>query len=87
MFGLVSPSGVLYTFTHTGHMAGTLESGSRDDNWDVSGTDPRLAAGWADLEGCQGYWKADTSADWNPLVGQIEQATGIVLAVVGIIVA
>jgi hypothetical protein len=87
VFGLVSPSGVLYTFAHTGHMAGTLESGSRDDNWDVSGTDPRLAAGWADLEGCQEYWKADTSADWNPLIGQIEQVAGIVLSVVGIIVA
>ena len=87
VIGLVSPSGVLYTFVHTGHMAGTFESGSRDDNWDVSGTNPALAAGWADLEGCRWYWSASTSADWNPLIGQIEQVAGTVLSVVSIVVA
>ncbi len=85
VFGLVSPSGVLYTFAHSGHMAGTIESGSRDDNWNVSGSDPSLAAGWADLEGCQWYGQANTSADWNSLVNQIEQLAGDVASVIQII--
>jgi uncharacterized protein with LGFP repeats len=87
MVGLVSPSGILYTIPpHTGHMAGTIESGSRDDNWDITGNDPVLANAWADLEGCRAYFATHAGSDWNPLVGQIEQAAGIVLSVVGIVV-
>src|SRR5260370_599154 len=86
-FGLRSTSGYLYTFVHSGYMAGTLGGGSRDDNWDVSGTDPRLAANWADLEGCSWYWQANVNADWGPLINQLEQAAGVILGVVGIIVA
>jgi hypothetical protein len=60
---------------------------SGDDNWDVSGTDARLAANWADLEGCSWCWQANVNADWGPLVNQIEQLAGVVLGVVGIVVA
>jgi hypothetical protein len=86
-FGLLGTSGYLYTFVHSGYMSGTLGGGSRDDNWDVTGSDPRLAANWADLEGCNWYWQANVNADLGPLVNQLEQAAGIVLGVIGIIVA
>jgi hypothetical protein len=85
VYGVVSTSGVLYTFTHAGHMAGTFESGSRDDIWDVSGTNPALAAGWADLEGGRSYWSADVKWDANSLIQDIEGAAGTVLAVVAIV--
>jgi hypothetical protein len=85
--GLLGTSGYLYTFVHSGYMAGTLGGGSRDDNWDVTGNDPRLAANWADLEGCSWCWKANVNADFGPLVNQLEQVAGVVLGVVSIIVA
>jgi hypothetical protein len=87
MIGLVSPSGRLWATVHSGHMAGFFESGSRDDTWDLSGNDPKLAANWADLEGDSWYLAANVDADWNPLVNHIEQAVGIALGVVGIVVA
>jgi hypothetical protein len=87
VFGLMSTSGYLYTFAHSGHTAGTIESGSRDDIWDVSGTNSLLAANWADLEGCKEYWAANVDTDLNPLLNQLEQAAGIVLGIIGIIAA
>jgi uncharacterized protein with LGFP repeats len=79
MIGLVSPSGVLYTFSHKGHVS------YGDDNWDITGTSPALAAGWTDLEGCQWYWKADVSWDIAAFIQEIEQAAKIVTQVVAII--
>jgi uncharacterized protein with LGFP repeats len=86
MFGLVSTSGVLYTFTHTGSVAGWTDFwNSSDDNWDVSGTNPALAAGWADLQGAQFYWKADVSWNVDSLLQEIKDAAGIVGAVISIV--
>jgi hypothetical protein len=36
----------VYTFTHQSSVGGTFTSGSRDDNWDVRGTYPTMAAAW-----------------------------------------
>ena len=85
--GLRSPSGQAIFFVHSGHMAGTIESGSRDDTWDVSGTNDALAQNWADFEGAGCTFVANVNADWNPLINQIEQVGGVVLGVIGIIVA
>lgn len=86
VFGIVSTSGSLYTFTHTGSVAGKLEFWkSHDDNWDVSGTNPSIAAGWADLEGAQSYWKADASWDWVALLQEIKDAAGFVATVIKIV--
>jgi hypothetical protein len=79
VIGLVSPSGVLYTFTHEGHVS------YGDDPWDISGTNPALAAGWTDLEGCKWYWKADVSWDVAAFIQEIEQAAKIVTQVVAIV--
>jgi uncharacterized protein with LGFP repeats len=89
VLGLVSPSGVLYTFAHTGHVTGTdgiLFGGSRDDDWDVSGTNPALAAGWADLQGCNPPY-ARLAANWDlgGLIQDIERVAQIVGTVVSIV--
>jgi hypothetical protein len=86
MLAVVSPSGRMWGIVHSGHMAGTIESGSRDDNWDVTGTDPVLAANWADFWGSKGYATTNVNSDWNPLVNQVESLAGIVLGIVGIVV-
>jgi hypothetical protein len=66
VWGLRSTSGYLYTFSHSGHL-----SGVDNDDWNVSGFDPRLAANWADLEGCQGYLQKSSSWDWMSLIQAI----------------
>jgi hypothetical protein len=74
VLGIISPSGVLYTFAHTGHVSGTDEpGGSRDDNWNVLGNNGQIAANWADLEGASGQWQVSTSSDWNNLLNQLQQ--------------
>jgi uncharacterized protein with LGFP repeats len=77
--GLVSPSGVLYTFSHKGNVS------YGDDSWDISGTSPALAAGWTDLEGCKWYWKADVSWDIAAFIQEIESAAKTVQEVVDIV--
>jgi hypothetical protein len=49
-FGIKSASGVVFTFAHTGHMAGWLEFGSSADDWSVSGQkNSALANAWDDI--------------------------------------
>jgi len=82
--GLLSPTGVLYTFVTQGHTNGTLESGSRDYNWNVSATDPALASGWADLLGGTSNSTLQASWDGNSTINSIEQGLGTVLSVVAL---
>jgi hypothetical protein len=71
---LMSPSGVLYMFKHTGHMAGTVEPGSRDDDWSESGNNPLIAANWADLQGATEYLQTDVDFDAAVLLEDIKHA-------------
>jgi uncharacterized protein with LGFP repeats len=87
VIGLVSSSGVLYTFTHKGSVAGFDEFwNSSDEDWNTSGTNPALAAGWSDLQqGVQWYWRSNV--DWNvsALIQDIENVAKVVGAVVAIV--
>jgi hypothetical protein len=90
VMALVSPSGVCYTFTHTGHVSGSASllfgSGSRDDDWpSSSGQNAALAAGWADLQGCKLYWRSNVNVDWQSLLNDIKQAAGVVTSIVSIV--
>jgi hypothetical protein len=85
VIGLVSPSGVLYTITHTGHVSWS-PGGSNNDDWNVSGTIPGLAAGWKDLEGCRFFWEAKASWDWKSFINEIEEAVGVIVEVVSVVV-
>jgi hypothetical protein len=51
----------------------TIESGSRDEEWNVSGTDPQIAANWADLEGSSGKWDVSTNTDWHSVLDRLAQ--------------
>jgi hypothetical protein len=91
VFVLRASSGRVYQFSHTGHMAGTLESGSRDNSWTDSGTNPDIAAHWGEL--AAGFtWDARANASldigslWNDLKTAIG-AIGEVVAVVGPLLA
>ena len=77
-----------YTFGHHGHMAGTAESGSRDDDWNVQGRSEVLQAAWNNFGGgWTWHWEADVNADFNSVVDKALSTAGLVLAVVSIIIA
>ncbi len=77
-----------YTFQHAGHIAGTFESGSRDDNWTVDSRDDRLAAHWANLgASATATARADVNIDLVNLTNGLIGAIGLVVGIVGIAVA
>jgi hypothetical protein len=74
---------LVYTVQHVGHVAGTFESGPRDDDWQVDSIDGRIADNWAFLgTGSFGTPTANANAD---LVNVINSLIGTVGTVVGVI--
>jgi hypothetical protein len=77
--------GTAYTFSHTGRVHGTLEPGSRDDDWVIRGTNPALAAGWADLwaNGApRSQWNAKVDLDLGVILKSLVEAAATVIAIV-----
>jgi hypothetical protein len=63
-WAIADGAGTVYTFTKSGHVAGTFEPGSRDFDWNDSGTNPALAAGFNTL--AQRYrWQWTARANWD----------------------
>ena len=63
-------------FAEEGHLSGTLESGSRDHDWDRSGTLVGLAENWNDLEGGQCRFFVRVDADWDPIFDDLFASLG-----------
>lgn len=87
---VVDASGVAYTFKHSGHMGGTFTSGSRDDNWNVNGTNPAIANGWSNL--CRSYrWRWQASVNWDvastldAVIAAIKAAGPVVTTIIAIV--
>jgi hypothetical protein len=87
---LRSASGTVFVFGREGRVHGTFESGSRDFDWGDSGTNPVLAAAWADLSiGYAWQWKASANADFGSLFDaavKAVSAVGTVASVVKVVV-
>ena len=68
---------------HSGHMDGTIESGSRDDNWVIQSSSTELANNWDEFaSGSTWNCQASSSADWNVLANDALAVVGVVLSVV-----
>ena len=79
-------AGLAYTFTHDSHVAGTFESGSRDDDWSDNGTDPRLRDHWSDLAlGARAELRAEVDTDLANVVNLVIGVLGTVLGVISIV--
>lgn len=77
---------IVYTFGHTGHVAGTFESGSRDDDWSVDSQNEDIAQNWANIAAANsGQAQANATGDLTNLVNTIVGTLGTVLGVVAII--
>lgn len=77
-----------YTFEHQGHVSGTFESGSRDDDWTDTGTRPELVASWFNIAARNSWsWKADANSDLSNLVNAAVGALGTALGIIAIVAA
>ena len=80
-----------YTFARQGSIAGTFESGSRDDVWNITGENDSIAANWTAISasGPAFYYRADISSDLSQLVSTllsvIQTAAGVVSAIFAIV--
>jgi hypothetical protein len=70
----------------TGRVHGTFEPGSRDFDWNKSGTNPALAAAWPELSaGYRWRWNAGANIDFLAMGQTIMQAIGAVGAVIALV--
>jgi hypothetical protein len=82
--------GTLFTFSHTGHMAGTFEPGSRNDDWNNTGHNPDIAAHWPALQaGWSWEWRAnvnwDVAGDIDRIIKALEIAGKVVMAIIAVV--
>jgi hypothetical protein len=83
---VLSSGGTALTFSHKGRVHGTFEAGSRDDDWGDSGTNPALAAAWADISlGYSWRWSAGVNLDLGSMLDQAVKTVGQVATVVAIV--
>jgi hypothetical protein len=83
-------NGTAFTFSRSGSSYGTFESGSRDDNWSISGTNPAIAAAWGDLTeggawGVQAQQTSSVSLDFSSMWSSLQQDIGYVSQVVAVV--
>jgi hypothetical protein len=86
VWAIKAGTNVAFTFSHTGKINGTFDSGSRDDNWNETGTNPQIAAAWKDL--CNGHstsWTAGLDLDIGLLVSDVMKVIGYVSTVVSVV--
>ena len=84
-WALKDTKGRAYSFAHTGSVAGTFESGSRDDDWNTPGVNPSIKANWADLLGASSNAKASANLDIAALGSAVITALGDVVKVIGVV--
>lgn len=85
-FAVRSGDGTIFTFTHTGRVHGTFESGSRNDDWDQNPTQTAVAADWPSLSASWSWHaNAGANADIGQLLDQTEKALGQAAKVIAII--
>jgi len=81
-FGIVSSTGVLYMFSHSGSMKGWIDrwlGGSETDPWNNTGVNAAIQGGWADL--CAGWrWHANAAVN-SDIFGLVQDVENIIKAV------
>ncbi|WP_261564410.1 hypothetical protein [Frankia gtarii] len=83
-------NGTTFTFSHTGRLHGTFESGSRDDDWNRSGYRhairdawPALSRSWHSQSRATVNW--DAAAAVNSVVSALRTAGAVVGTVIAIV--
>jgi hypothetical protein len=69
-----------------GRVHGTFESGSRDFDWNLSGTNPALAAAWPELSaGYRWRWNSGANIDFGSMTGALLQAIGAIGTIIALV--
>lgn len=81
-----SSSGIGFSFTSSGHLAGTFEPGSRDHDWSNSGVNQAISNEWNKLQsGWEYQARAGANIDVGAILGAVVKAIGIVNTVVAVV--
>jgi hypothetical protein len=84
--GVRSQRGVLYTFLRAGHLAGTLEPGSRDFNWSVQDFRDVIRVDWPNIAvGSTWWWSARVNWDPMAILGSVKALAETVGAVASVV--
>ncbi len=79
-------AGHAYGFKHTGSIAGTFESGSRNDDWNVNSSSGEVSDNWANISGGPVVRaEANVNVDVNSLLNTAKQVIGVVEQVISIV--
>ena len=79
---------IVYTFQHSGHVSGTFEPGSRNDDWTVDSRNDDIASRWANTAaGSTAHGRAHANIDIINLTNSLIGTIGTVLGVVAIMAA
>jgi hypothetical protein len=77
-----------YSFVHTGKVAESFESGSRNDDWSNDGQNDAIKNNWGAIVAVNSASaKADVNADLTNVINSAIGAAGTILGVVAIIAA
>jgi hypothetical protein len=88
VWGVKDAQNQLYTFQHSGHVAGTFEPGSRDDDWTIDSRHDSIADNWANIGASATYnAQANATGDLVNLTNSVIGTVGTVLGVVAIVAA
>ena len=83
VWAVVNSQNNAYTFTTSGHVAGTFESGSRDYNWSNNAQNDLIKQNWASIvAGNYAVWQAKAGGDLTNLVNSIISAISAAEAVI-----
>jgi len=78
-----SSGGSAFLFKHTGRLPGTMERGSRDDDWNEVGNNAVVAEGWDDLSaGYNWHWDAGVNMDVGQLIESAKSAVGTIKTII-----
>jgi hypothetical protein len=78
----------VYTFEHQGHVSGTFEPGSRDDDWTVDGQNDVIKDNWASIVATNDAPAvANATGDLTNLINEISGIVGTTLGIVAIVIA
>jgi hypothetical protein len=88
VWGAKDTANRVYTFQHSGHVSGTFEPGSRDDDWTIDSQDSRIAQNWPFLAvAATGHWDAKANLDVVNLTTEVIGTLGLVAGVISIVQA
>jgi len=86
VWAIRASNGSVFTFSNTGHVAGTISPGSRDHDWNISGVNPALARTWESINrGASHQWRARASLDVVGMFNDIKTYLGYIKEVVAIV--